>query len=140
MHGLHGLGRPRPSPHLSSHPSIPLPSAGALGGRLDHTLSNISTLHACRDVNLVLCGEGNLTRLVRAGATRILPDRAREGPTCGLLPTAGPAVASSRGLRWNLDHTPMRFGGLVSSSNIIDGDEVLVESDVDLLWTTELCE
>jgi hypothetical protein len=34
----------------------------------------------------------------------------------------------------------MEIGGLVSTSNIIDEDEVWVETDVDLIWTTELRE
>jgi thiamine pyrophosphokinase len=47
-------------------------------------------------------------------------------------------VASSRGLRWNLDGLEMRFAGLVSTSNVIEEDEVEVVSDRPLLWTTEL--
>lgn len=113
-------------------------AVGAHGGRLDHILSNLSTLHSFRDIDLVLCGDGNLTRLVPAGRAVIRPNRALEGPTCGLIPLLGPAVATTSGLRWNLDSTEMRIGGLVSTSNILEGEEVLVESDVDLVWTTEL--
>lgn len=32
----------------------------------------------------------------------------------------------------------MRFGGLVSTSNMIEADEIHVESDSDLTWTTQL--
>lgn len=32
----------------------------------------------------------------------------------------------------------MAFGGLVSTSNIIEADEIHVESDADLVWTTRL--
>ena len=32
----------------------------------------------------------------------------------------------------------MHFGGLVSTSNIIEADEVAVESDAHLVWTTKL--
>lgn len=32
----------------------------------------------------------------------------------------------------------MQFGGLVSSSNMIEADEVHVETDADLVWTTRL--
>lgn len=70
--------------------------AGALGGRLDHSLSSLSTLHAHRDLSLVLLGDGNLARLAPAGRCIIRPDRRLEGPSCGLVPCAGPAVASSR--------------------------------------------
>jgi thiamine pyrophosphokinase len=113
---------------------------GAHGGRLDHILSNLSTLHTFRDVDIVLCGDGNLSRLVPAGKTVIKPHRKVEGPSCGLIPLQGRAVATSKGLRWNLEATEMEIGGLVSTSNIIDEDEVWVETDVDLIWTTELNE
>lgn len=111
---------------------------GALGGRLDHILSNISTLYSFRDIQLVLCGDGNLTRLLRAGRTIIRPNLDVEGPTCGLVPMDGPAVATTQGLRWNMTRMAMRFGGLISTSNIIDEGAVVVESDSDLVWTTEL--
>lgn len=115
-------------------------AVGAHGGRLDHILSNLSTLHTFRDVDIVLCGDGNLSRLIPAGKAIIKPQRSLEGPSCGLIPLQGRAVASSRGLRWNLDATEMEIGGLVSTSNIIDEDEVWVETNMDLIWTTELKE
>lgn len=117
---------------------LTLVALGALGGRLDHTLSNLSTLYMHRDMNLVLLGDGNLARLVPAGRALIRPHRQVEGPLCGLVPCAGGAVASSSGLRWNLRSTPMAFGGLVSTSNVIEADEIHVESDADLVWTTRL--
>lgn len=117
---------------------LTLVALGALGGRLDHTLSNLSTLYMHRDMHLVLLGDDNLARLVPAGRAVIRPNRRLEGPNCGLVPCAGGAVASSSGLRWNLRDTPMAFGGLVSTSNIIEADEIHVESDADLVWTTRL--
>ena len=56
-------------------------------------------------------------------------------PSATLLPPP-----RRRGLRWNLDQTEMRFGGLVSTSNLLEADEVHVESDADLIWTTQLHE
>lgn len=112
-------------------------AVGALGGRLDHILSNLSTLHQFRNVRIVLCGDGNLTRLVPAGKSIIRPNRVVEGPTCGLIPLVGPARASTQGLKWNLNDTEMRIGELVSTSNVIQDDEISVDSDVDLIWTTE---
>jgi hypothetical protein len=96
--------------HLCAPANLWLPPAppphppGALGGRLDHTLSNLNTLYCYRHLNLTLWGDGNLVRLLRVGTTRIQPSRA-EGPTCGLVPLARPATASSTGLKWNLDNT-----------------------------------
>ena len=113
-------------------------AVGAHGGRLDHILSNLSTLHMFRHLDIVLCGDGNLTRLICRGKTEIRPHRAVEGPTCGLIPLMGPAVATTTGLHWNLDATQMQIGGLVSTSNLLEGDVVEVETDVDLIWTTEM--
>jgi thiamine pyrophosphokinase len=115
-------------------------AVGSHGGRLDHMLSHLSDLYAFRHLNLVLCGDGNVTRLVLAGRSLVRPHRRIEGPSCGLVPLAGPATATTRGLRWNLDHTTMRIGGLLSTSNLLTNDEVWVESDADLIWTTELVE
>jgi thiamine pyrophosphokinase len=110
---------------------------GAHGGRLDHILSNISSLYSHRDLPVILCGDGNLTRLVQAGKTSIRPNLKLEGPMCGLVPLQGDAVATTTGLRWNLCGTKMNIGGLISTSNVIESDEITVETDVDLIWTTE---
>ena len=34
--------------------------------------------------------------------------------------------------------TEMRFGGLVSTSNLVKGEKITVESDSDLLWTISI--
>jgi thiamine pyrophosphokinase len=75
---------------------------GALGGRLDHVLSNLNTLYSHQEHQLLLCGDGNLVRLLKAGQTLLEPDRRLEGPSCGLVALGAPATASSSGLKWNL--------------------------------------
>jgi uncharacterized membrane protein YgcG len=57
---------------------------------------------------------------------------------CYSVPPATLPLLPRRGLRWNLEQTEMRFGGLVSTSNLLEADEVHVESDADLIWTTQL--
>ncbi len=52
----------------------PSPSPGALGGRLDHTLANLNSLHMFPHLAVTLWGDGNLVRLVRPGRTLIVPD------------------------------------------------------------------
>ena len=51
-------------------------------------------------------GEGNLSRLLRAGRSVVRPNREQEGPTCGLVPLQGRAVASTQGLKWNMGECP----------------------------------
>uniref|UniRef100_A0A7S0YIY0 thiamine diphosphokinase n=1 Tax=Polytomella parva TaxID=51329 RepID=A0A7S0YIY0_9CHLO len=113
---------------------------GALGGRLDHAISNLSVLHLCNKVNLVLMGEGNIARLAPIGRCVVQCDRRFQGPTCGLLPLVGPSIASTRGLLYDMQDLYMRVGGVISSSNILNSDYILVEGDKPLLWTTELHE
>lgn len=111
---------------------------GAQGGRLDHILSNINTLHAYRDLDIVLCGDGNLTRLLKSGRTIIRPYRDVEGPQCGVIPLQGLVSVSSSGLKWNMTDAELRIGGLISSCNTIESDDVVIECTGDLVWTTEL--
>ena len=115
---------------------------GATGGRLDHQLSNINSLLLFPDLRVVLIGESSLAVRVPAGRARIEPLRDVEGPSCGLAPLPGPVRASTSGLHWDLHDSEMRFGGLMSTSNRLEGSEgaVDVESDGDLLWMAELAE
>lgn len=101
------------------HPPDPFAqkNPGALGGRLDHTLSNLNTLYCYRHLNMALWGDGNLVRLLRAGRALIKPSRI-EGPTCGLVPLARPATASSTGLKWDLDNTHVSCCGEPSEVHI----------------------
>jgi thiamine pyrophosphokinase len=129
---------PIPTIHGTQQQQKTIVALGAHGGRLDHLLSNLNALYKFRDHNIILMGEGNLTRLVKAGSTCIRPVLGREGPHCGLIPLQGQATVTTSGLKWDMERTGMRFGGLVSTSNRILGEEVCVESDSDLVWTTEL--
>lgn len=114
---------------------------GAMGGRLDHTLSNLNALYMYRHLHITLWGEGNLVRLLRQGSTAIRPFRPAEGPSCGLVPLTGPATASSSGLKWNLDSTRLEVGGLISTCNVMEGDaEIHVNTDTELLWMTTVSE
>lgn len=73
-----------------------------MGGRLDHTISNVNALYTHSHLRLVLCGEGSLARLVPPGQTIIHASRNHQGPACGLIALGKRAVASSTGLQWNL--------------------------------------
>jgi thiamine pyrophosphokinase len=94
---------------------------------------------------LLLMGERMTACLLRPGRHRIIPNPDIEGPTCGLLPIGGDAGAVwTSGLRWNLRGGPLRFGGLVSSSNQLTADadgqfaEVTITTTHPVIWTTVL--
>ena len=77
-----------------------------MGGRLDHTLSNINTLFTHQHLQLVLCGDGSLARLIPRGQAVIRPNCSIEGPTCGVIALGREATASSTGLKWDLGFCP----------------------------------
>ena len=87
--------------------------AGALGGRLDHTLANLNALYSFPNLDVVLWGEGNLVRLLPAGVSHIKPCLELEGPSCGLVPLGGPVTGTSQGLRWNLENLKVGCGTAV---------------------------
>jgi len=65
-------------------------------------LSSLCTLHRHEGEKIILCGDGNLVRLLPRGHTELEPDLDMEGPACGLVAMSEPATASSEGLKWNL--------------------------------------
>lgn len=77
---------------------------GAVGGRLDHQLSNIHILYKFKELRIVLLGRGNLALLLPDPFEHVLfPDRGMEGPICALIPVGTPVKnVYTSGLRWNL--------------------------------------
>ncbi|KAJ2710828.1 thiamine pyrophosphokinase [Coemansia spiralis] len=111
---------------------------GGLGGRLDHIMHTLKVLfnnHQQRQI--VVVSSENLTFVLPAGRSRILTSPLVDGPACGILPLAGPTTLTTSGLRWNLDRHPSSFEGLMSTSNIIDEREVIVDTAVPVAWTTQ---
>eukprot|EP00243_Klebsormidium_subtile_P003962 TRINITY_DN1767_c0_g1_i1.p1 TRINITY_DN1767_c0_g1~~TRINITY_DN1767_c0_g1_i1.p1 ORF type:complete len:358 (+),score=-18.54 TRINITY_DN1767_c0_g1_i1:183-1256(+) len=113
---------------------------GAVGGRLDHQLSNIHILYKFRDMRIVLLGKGNLALLLPEGFEHeIYPDRSIEGPICALIPVGSPVSdVHTTGLRWNLGGQSLQFGELISTSNEMKDERISVRAKGPLLWTTEL--
>ncbi|KAJ2347345.1 thiamine pyrophosphokinase [Coemansia erecta] len=111
---------------------------GGLGGRLDHILHTLKVLfnnHERR--NIVVVSDDNLTFVVPRGRNRILANAQVDGPTCGILPLAGETMLTTDGLRWNLDNHPSSFEGLMSTSNLIDGPEIIIETTLPVAWTSQ---
>ncbi|TKW27726.1 hypothetical protein SEVIR_3G276400v4 [Setaria viridis] len=113
---------------------------GALGGRFDHEMGNINVLHLFPNINIVLLSDDCLIFLLpRTHSHEIHIERSIEGPHCGLIPIGMPSTSTTTtGLRWNLDNNSMSYGGLISTSNIVEEDKVTVTSDSDLIWTISL--
>ncbi|KAL6613871.1 hypothetical protein ACP70R_036141 [Stipagrostis hirtigluma subsp. patula] len=113
---------------------------GALGGRFDHEMGNINVLYRFSNIRIVLLSDDcSIILLPKTHTHEIHIERSVEGPHCGLIPIGAPSTSTTTtGLRWNLANTSMSYGGLVSTSNIVEEDIVTVTSDSDLIWTISL--
>ncbi|KAG6417828.1 hypothetical protein SASPL_120022 [Salvia splendens] len=114
--------------------------AGALGGRFDHEAGNINVLCHFSSTQIVLLSDDCLIQLLPSSHLHEIHIHPTiEGPHCGLVPIRGPSKSSTTtGLQWNLSDTEMKFGGLISTSNLAKDEIVTVRSDSDLLWTVSL--
>ncbi|KAL1312648.1 hypothetical protein AAHE18_16G053300 [Arachis hypogaea] len=102
--------------------------AGALGGRFDHEMGNINVLCRFSSTRIILLSDDCLIQLLpKNHRHEIVIQSSVEGPHCGLIPIGMPSASSTTtGLQWDLNDTEMKFGGLISTSNIVKGDIVTV--------------
>ncbi|PON65694.1 thiamine pyrophosphokinase [Parasponia andersonii] len=114
--------------------------AGALGGRFDHEMGNINVLCRFSTIRIVLLSEDCLIHLLpKTHQHEIHIQSSVEGPHCGLIPIGMPSgKTTTSGLEWDLNETEMRFGGLVSTSNLVKEEKITVRSVSDILWTISI--
>ncbi|XP_062198508.1 thiamine pyrophosphokinase 2 isoform X3 [Phragmites australis] len=128
--------------HTPDHekPNLCVLVTGALGGRFDHEAANINVLYAFSDMRIVLLSDDCLIRLLpKTHCHELYIKSSVEGPHCGLFPVGAPSASTTTtGLKWNLSEAKMRFGSMISTSNIVQAEKVTVQSDADLLWTISL--
>ncbi|KAH8155247.1 uncharacterized protein LAJ45_00256 [Morchella importuna] len=126
----------------ATHSPIPVVALGGWGGRVDQSLHSIQALHTSANTRptrrLTLVSSENITFLLTPGSHIIYTPRHLLGLTCGILPIGGAATVTTQGLRWNLRDAETRFGGLVSTSNHLAGDEVVVETSGCVVFTVEI--
>lgn len=76
---------------------------GALGGRFDHEMANISTLYKYPGLKIYLISRESIVFLLDAGKHMIYScanDVFKSN--CGLLPIKAPAVVKTHGFKWDL--------------------------------------
>ncbi|PON96569.1 thiamine pyrophosphokinase [Trema orientale] len=114
--------------------------AGALGGRFDHEMGNINVLCRFSTIRIVLLSEDCLVHLLpKTHQHEIRIQSSVEGPHCGLIPIGmSSGKTTTSGLEWDLNETEMRFGGLVSTSNLVKEEKISVRSVSDILWTISI--
>jgi thiamine pyrophosphokinase len=119
---------------------IPVVMIGVFGRRLDHEFGAINVAYRHKEkFDFLMLSQDNLAALVSPGKTRIQCDMEIQGPACGVVPLGVECKSiSSKGLRWNLENHVLKFGGLVSTSNILDEKNVDIETSDPVLWMTQL--
>ncbi|XP_038058379.1 thiamin pyrophosphokinase 1-like [Patiria miniata] len=114
---------------------------GAFGQRFDQTLANVNTLYEANvntKIPVYLLADRSLGCLLRPGKHVIEVNTGLEDSWCGLVPIGNKCrQVTTTGLKWNLDHQPMQFGGLISTSNTYaeGAEKVTVQTDQPLFWT-----
>ncbi|XP_030568166.1 thiamin pyrophosphokinase 1 [Drosophila novamexicana] len=109
-------------------------------GRLDQVMANLNTLYKMQkdNCNVYLLSGDSITWLLRPGKHTIqVPlDLVTSQRWCSLMPVGSTAHnVTTQGLKWNLYHAQMEFGGMVSTSNTYSTEFVQVETDSNLIWS-----
>jgi len=118
---------------------------GGLGPRFDHAMANLHLLYKYTPEfnRLILFGHESTATLLFPGRHVLFPDLDYEGPICGLIPVGGICRrVTTKGLRWNLTEDRLSFGGLVSTSNMMEplgtDSTISIENSDPLVWTTSI--
>ncbi|CAG8772999.1 47_t:CDS:2, partial [Racocetra persica] len=113
---------------------------GTFGGRVDQAMSNIHYLYKLKNERRIyLLSDQNMTILLDKGKHQIHCNHAIEGPNCGIIPIGiERAIVTTTGLEWNLTNSSTSFGEMISTSNHLINDIVMIETDSPILWTVEL--
>lgn len=113
-------------------------------GRLDHIIQNINTLFKSdkvlgQHIPVIQIASNSLTWILKPGFHTIIIPKilVQNNSWCGLLPVGPPVnCITTTGLKWNLNHSTLQYGGIISSSNTYaDDSEVTVNTDSPVIWT-----
>ena len=120
--------------------NMPVVVAGGVGGRLDQTLGVINCVYKeaieCRRNTILLGGETVAVVIPGGTETKMTFPRSLIGSHCGLVPLFGKSDnVTTRGLKWELCNQPTGFGGLISTSNLLDSTDLEIVTSQPLLWT-----
>ncbi|KAI5809077.1 thiamine pyrophosphokinase [Peziza echinospora] len=112
----------------------------SLGGRVDHAFHTIHQLHISAEQGQVIfaISEDGITFLLSKGGNVITLPHKVFGPSCGILPVGGSSVITTHGLVWDVEKWETRFGGQVSTSNVLEDEVVKVETSERVVFTVQV--
>lgn len=145
----------RSSTTSSANGPMDIVAMGGLGGRVDQGLSQLHHLHLFQtdphyaQGRMFLVSGESLTFLLKTGRHRIHvreKDAAGEAMAhvfdkyVGIVPVKEPSVISTKGLEWDVQDWKTEFGGMISTSNHVLPETVVVEVETtkDVLFTIAL--
>jgi len=111
------------------------------GGRIDHALSNLSSLYEPvileSGLQVFLVSSESIVFLLQPGTNIINLDPKYDiiGKYCGFFPLTKPALVTTQGLKWNVNDQQLEFGKFISSSNELLSKQVIIKTNEPLVWT-----
>lgn len=145
----------RSSTSTPSHGPMDIVAMGGLGGRVDQGLSQLHHLYLFQtdpsyaEGRMFLVSGESLTFLLKAGKHRVHVREKDDTGTIlgdvfdkyvGIVPIKEPSVISTKGLEWDVEDWKTEFGGMISTSNHVLPETLVVEVETtkDVLFTIAL--
>ncbi|CEF67101.1 Thiamin pyrophosphokinase 1 [Strongyloides ratti] len=120
---------------------------GGLSGRFDHSLASLNSILMFQksiseeQIKTYLIDENNLITITSASETivKITPNMDNLTGKCGYIPIMQEkTVVTTEGYKWNLENEEIFFGGLISTSNEIEKDVLLIKSNQPIILYFEI--
>jgi len=85
-----------------------------------------------------LLSEQSLSFVLEKGLNKIELSKETFAEYVGIIPIAGPAVISTKGLEWDVHDWQTEFGGQMSTSNHLRSEKIEIKTTTRVLFTVEL--
>jgi len=133
---------------LSKYRSKDIVALGGLGGRVDQGLSVLHHLYMFQrepeypSGRMFLLSSESITFVLLSGHHKINV-KARYpgielGKHVGIIPLKEASVITTEGLEWDVKDWKTEFGGLISTSNHVKEEWIVIETTKDVLFTIDL--
>ena len=111
---------------------------GSHEGRIDQFFAVLNSMYSNLNSGLHVMSIGNESIMIvlAAGKHRIQVPASALNRHCGVVPTFGRVDrVTMRGFEWDLESSPLEFGVLISTNNILRRDTVYIETSAPILLT-----